>query len=496
MKALLSSLFIFTLLSCNNISKSDIFSESKLEAQEFTINNDRDTTLITKNGCFITISAGSFKSQDRLINIKVKEAIKVEDMILAGLRTMSDGSILSSNGMIYINSENSNVSIVKPLKVLIPSPSYNSKMKVYRGVEKDGKINWVNPVGLPDDTLTQKIKKGEQLYKNNCQNCHKISTDYTGPLLDNVTERRSKKWLYDFTRNPAQMIATDASALCLLETWKPTVMTSFESLTDKDLDALYGYIKSVSSQNKTEVRDSINCCEECARYSLAVKQLSFSISEPLVTLERNFRLPDNVIFQVDPSNDANALFYERVSPTDVRANFYTVNIDAFGWHNLDLKFDEINGCKMSSLNVDLGSSIDEVKLFLIIPSHRVFAEGGLLKNNKEYGFDAKDGSLMLPQKQTCYILAIGEDDESLRYGVSKFIAQQTQKIEVKLQKGTDADLVNLIKSLNLDQVSIKTKKVDPKLVNDKAEQQRLLDSLGKTIPRNCNCGDSSKDLSK
>lgn len=491
MRILISTLLVFILLSCNNRPIRELLSTKKLETQEFTINNNRDTTLMTKNGCFINISSGSFKSPDKFLKIQVKEALRVEDMVLAGLRTMSDGSILSSNGMLFFNSENSNVSIVKPLKVLIPSPSYNSKMKIYEGVEKNGTINWVNPVNLPSDTLTQKIELGEKLYKSNCQNCHKIFGDFTGPSLDNVTKRRSKKWLYDFTRNPAKFSETDASASCLIHIWKPTVMTSFPTLSDGDLDALYGYIESISSLNKSEAKDSINCCEECARYLLAVRRFSTGIDEPLVTLKRDLPLPQSVISRESLPSDDGVLFYERVSPTIVRANFYTVNIETFGWYNIDLKLDEITGCEESSLTVNLGTSIDEAKVFLIIPSYRVFAEGGLLKTSKEYGFDATDGSVNLPQNQICYVLAFAEDDENLLYGVSKFMSQRKQNIVLKLQKGTQSAFANLIKSLNLDQVSIKLKKMDPQQINDKIEQQRLLDSVIETRPRNCNCGDST-----
>src|SRR5207248_2460928 len=129
------------------------------------------------------------------------------------------------------------ISIKRSIQVLVPTNNYNRDMNVYKGEEENGKINWKDPSPLPKDPTTEKIDEGEKLYKTYCPGCDKIYEDFTGPALYGVTDRRPKKWLYDYTRHVTEMssygnedsiknkFTGDAYAICLFKKYGHQIMT-------------------------------------------------------------------------------------------------------------------------------------------------------------------------------------------------------------------------------------------------------------------------------
>lgn len=101
------------------------------------------------------------------------------------------------------------------------------------------------PVAL---NINEKIILGEKLFINNCASCHgTLVSKLTGPALGGVTRKRSKEWLYEFTRNSQKMIASgDADAVALWKEWTPAVMNSFPDLTDEELSSIFGYIDNIN----------------------------------------------------------------------------------------------------------------------------------------------------------------------------------------------------------------------------------------------------------
>jgi mono/diheme cytochrome c family protein len=101
------------------------------------------------------------------------------------------------------------------------------------------------PVAL---NVNEKIVLGEKLFVNHCANCHgTLVSKLTGPALGGVTRKRSKEWLYEFTKNSQKMIASgDKDAVALWKEWQPVVMTSFPDLTDEELSNIFGYIDNIN----------------------------------------------------------------------------------------------------------------------------------------------------------------------------------------------------------------------------------------------------------
>ena len=87
---------------------------------------------------------------------------------------------------------------------------------------------------------------GKALFQTNCASCHAVNKKMTGPALAGVEDRWSdRKKIYGWVHNPAAFAKTDTYAANLVKEYSPVMMTGFASLTEKDIDAILGYIKTV-----------------------------------------------------------------------------------------------------------------------------------------------------------------------------------------------------------------------------------------------------------
>jgi mono/diheme cytochrome c family protein len=88
---------------------------------------------------------------------------------------------------------------------------------------------------------------GKTLFQTNCASCHQVHKKLTGPALAGVEDRwPNKKNLYAWIRNSAAFLKTgDVYANNLYNEYNKVAMNQFTALTDKEIDALLGYIKSV-----------------------------------------------------------------------------------------------------------------------------------------------------------------------------------------------------------------------------------------------------------
>jgi hypothetical protein len=157
MKKYLSLLIGFILiLSCNNnkpsttvvktskISESDPFKETMVESQFFEINAKEDNVVEGKNGTVVVFPKGCFLDSDSNVvedgvKIELAEALEMKDMILSNLNTTSDGKLLESDGMIYINAfdkDGNQLTISKdnPIHIEIPTKKKIAGMMAFKGI--------------------------------------------------------------------------------------------------------------------------------------------------------------------------------------------------------------------------------------------------------------------------------------------------------------------------------------------------------------------------
>jgi len=152
-------LVVFT--SCKKDEKylkfdnSDLFAKTIVKSQFFNIDLSKDTTIVGNNGTKIVIPKNAFvDAQGNLINkaiqFELSEALTLDEMILSNLTTTSNGKLLQTDGMIFINatsnSENLKINKENPLYIEIPTKNKQSDMMVYNGIRDSiGNMNWINP---------------------------------------------------------------------------------------------------------------------------------------------------------------------------------------------------------------------------------------------------------------------------------------------------------------------------------------------------------------
>lgn len=102
----------------------------------------------------------------------------------------------------------------------------------------------------PQDSL---YDLGKHIFRNNCAACHAgdMKTNLTGPALGGMQERwqahGGDEALYAWIRNSSKVIeeGKNERARALWQEWGPTVMNSFENLTDEEIIGVINYVEEV-----------------------------------------------------------------------------------------------------------------------------------------------------------------------------------------------------------------------------------------------------------
>ena len=144
--------------------KTNIFSHGERtnidSAEIFVINNAADTIIETDEGVVFGIPANAFGTDNKKVRLEIKTAISPEKIMTQGLSTTSNGELLQTAGMFYINGyvDEKPVSLVKKIDVSVPTKNVNPAMQLFNGVQdSSGRINWVNPKPIENNLRTYDI---------------------------------------------------------------------------------------------------------------------------------------------------------------------------------------------------------------------------------------------------------------------------------------------------------------------------------------------------
>ena len=397
-KIIITALVLLTIvISCNTGKhKNSILQKpDDIIADEYVINIDQDTTLVTKNGALLKIPKGSLSADNGAkVTLEIKEAYSLEQMMKAGLTTQANGELLSSGGMIYINAKGGqNVTIKQAIKVAIPSDYLRDSMQLFKG-EKDnaGNINWASPKSLPVNKQLSAIQQGKQLFQMKCASCHAIGKDLSGPDLAHFPKRfpygeeNSGFYQHGFRNynenvaypNPdtatkkdstgkdyTNMLAEDLGESnanydsyfiykCnLLQMYGTTgPILDIHPTYANNFIKIYSYIQNESNRRKLPLPKHdylLKAADSCVKYKTTVnnllqqKKLADQKKNNLVkkngpsTVERQVSIPSNNTGgsnSVSPPPPARRpSFDNEVSPENNEAVYYQFSIETFGWYN-------------------------------------------------------------------------------------------------------------------------------------------------------------------
>lgn len=100
--------------------------------------------------------------------------------------------------------------------------------------------------------ITDSIATGKALFNQNCASCHAILEETMGPPLGGITKFLSKEELFQFIKNPSEVIATgNKRANFLLSRYK-TIMPSYGHLNDEQLANIVSFIDDETLKNNLE----------------------------------------------------------------------------------------------------------------------------------------------------------------------------------------------------------------------------------------------------
>ncbi len=477
---------LFTCFACQTVEKTPVFTPEALEAEYFTINTNLDTVLYTSHGARIHIPAHAIDAAGGSLRLSVTEAYSIADMVKAGLLTVSNGAPLSSGGMINIRpADGAAAKIVQPIRVEIPTDFVVEGMNIFIGEkDKTGNLNWVNPQPLPMDSISQRFANARNLMEQNCASCHNLEKRVTGPALMHVTAVRDHKWLVDFIRNNAAVLASgDPEANCMFEAYNKSAMTVFPNLSDADVEDIIAYIDNYSKEKDLETYNKLRLAKDSCKQYFKEKAALFAKRNKLIKENGKF-VAEHRAYSVPPVPVALNI----VKPNANAGVYYSFNIDTFDWYNVDLLLKNLPGIIDGELRVSVTSDYkDNIHVFIIIPDIRVYAEGGLLDGEKDtYGFYTPDGKIPMVLHKKAWIIATGEHKDQLLFAQKVFITQQKLELKISPALSNKAAINEFLNGLKLKDIKMEMKD------SPNANSIREVDSLTKVVegkkPKNWDCG--------
>jgi hypothetical protein len=517
----LIAIIIITIIACNTTkAKSILQKPGDVTPDEYTININRDTTLVTKNGALLKIPQGTLSSDQSTVTLEIKEAYSLEQMIKTGLTTQAGDEPLSSGGMIYINAKGGqNVKIKQAIKVALPADYLNPEMKLYKGqTTDDGSINWTNPATLPENKQLTAIEKGKQLFETKCSGCHAIGKDMTGPDMAHILKRfeygsegsgsyfshgynpnEEFFGLYSNVKDSAGKSSKHYDQEFLsyhgdnYNVYKCNLIKMFggnigpqfldegksDSGKTESLLHLYQYIQNESDKRNLPLPAHhylLGCEDSCVAYNERIfdlnnqKRLSQKSKNELINengkLTKEIRdtnptpAPPEPRTNTPPPPPSPPLnFDEVVSPENNEAVYYQFSIETFGWYNVDVLLKDVTGNQESELTVRItGTYREKLDIFLIIPEQKIYTKAGKKKSGTdEYVFAYTNGKIFLPQNAKAYILGMAESKSSIAFSLVQFTTGLKQNIEMELTSSTKEVFNEAITSINGKDINISVK---------------------------------------
>lgn len=444
----------FFLFSCNKQQQTRVLSQQRLPVQAFEIDPSKDTMITTGGGTRISILKGTFPDNGP-VQLEIKEALTMSDIVLAGLTTISDSIPLQSGGMLYINGRQGNEQpqILKPIEISVPAFNYDPGMQLFTGsVKKDSSVNWKDPQPLLDRQEKTIVDTGQQLFRSLCASCHAIEKDMTGPALAFVTERRCMEWLTGVTRFSSKWVTTDECMHAQREKFG-SMMPDFPNLNQQQIEAIYAYITKESEKLNLPV-DQHGRYDPCNSLTIKDTVNETVVNKKVTTVGKSNRPPEK------ETTPAGTGVMDRSAPDTSKKpsgkklpdEYYTFTIDAFGWFNIDIytQKDDPDFAEGKLFATVSGGSKDKLSVYLIVPSKKIFVSGYKNDAGKYYFFYREDGYVYLPQNTTAYILAVENVSEKPQLAKLKFTTSTQHEFQLTMQTGLDIE--KEIADMKLDDV--------------------------------------------
>lgn len=450
---------VIVLAACSQSDKKKIvntdkngrltFSTDYLPQQAFTINPLKDTTIITQEGIRFFIPKESFTTNAGSVLINIQEALRLSDMLKAGLAARSNGSLLQSGGMFNITAtaNGQSVQLQKRIGVKVPTNQYRKDMLLYKGEKNDSTINWTDPKPLLSEEEQIIAISGEKLYQTNCTNCHKIDKDFIGPALGHVTERRCMSWIKGFTNHSFKM--DDPISFDVKKRYNNAAMTQF-NFSDAELDSLYVYI-AAESKKLPPFTGQRHTGEVVTLDTVAINEVLVNDTINSAGFGKNNQ-PDLPVAPRTATGDTRPPVNTPPPPApQFPANeYYDFTIENLGWHNIDYLLEGSPGTVDGSLIIQIDGDFEKaVTVWLVIPGRKVLSSA-YTNDNHSFFIKTPDYELPVALGEPALLFAMVEKGEQAYLAKQFFYFGQSQTI--KLQPIQVKDIAAEIDKLQVDKL--------------------------------------------
>lgn len=446
---------------------NDFLSSIRTPPQKFIINSNQDTILKSKNGTLIYIPKEIFINQSGKthlgqIDIKLIEALKVSDFLLNNLQTTSNGEILASGGMVFIDATTDNKPLEiqkdKSISIELKTKYKDVNMKLFAGDFEENELNWIPVNGMNSSPLIS--IPFEFLNFNYCAwEC--------GYGEEEINSLKQKKYdnTYITTREFEQRMCYLAYFSCdhqepigseILNIYKEN---SAQNLSYSDSLVINYLEENLSGLIDTNyIKDEFKFDDKGWVTSIYLGFLDFTnqyYTKPLQLKKYNINFPvsreelENLNITSKEINKI--LSYQNIrkrvienlkdkSNTNKLAS-YSFSINKLGWINVD-KFLNDPKCKKTDFYVEVNNidTINSISVSLVIPNRNISLFSIFSKDN-QYSFTKKEnGYRMLPIEEDAYIVAIGVKNNQSYFGMKQIKIPKTGSINLKIDQ-LDKELI-------------------------------------------------------
>lgn len=436
-------LFLLFLSACTSEKEKALFNPSNLESFFVKVSHEKDNLVSTPKGAVVRIKKGTFAKD---VELEIKEAYTMKDIVLGGLVTTTNGKPLRSGGMIYINEKDGDeIEVLQPIDVILPTNFVDENMKLYKGEFSDeDSLNWEEIDTLQPTALDKCIEAGKQIFVNNCASCHGIRKALSGPALAGVYDRGPWKQdsnnLLRWVNNPAAFIPTTNYTRQLLRSYG-SVMPSFPELGETDIVAVMNFIRNEAASPVTDTftlpgtaADTIgtiqnsNCLD--TGYVDVLDPIE-PVSEEMAAMILDDSLQADSLDAFDPKNGA-----------------YYFQVESLGWFNIDVRLETLPSLTPCEINVQLEgvSDLEKMKVYALFPSEKNYTVSDEFSENM-FSFTGSQGEgLPLYLGEPGFIIAYGKVGDEFYYGFAEFLVKKEQIISLEVSVASEQAFLDDVKN--------------------------------------------------
>lgn len=500
-KALVFLTFIITIVfACTSENKKQLFNTDNIRTQLFSINPQKDNLVKGARGGQFRIPAGAFEGNEP-VNIELKEIYSPIEILASGLTTESNGKLLESGGMFYLNAKRNGkeLKLLKPIDGSIPAAYINDSMKLFKGeVKSDGNVNWVEPENLSDKPDSNKfcIEGGKILFQQNCASCHDVFKKLTGPALAGADKRLTKQMYFAVVNNPAAFAKRNEYFRCQIKQYG-NMMTAFPLFEKSGIECIIKYINNEVSKRpdlKAEMDTIYRGSESCSipptsNFPCGVDTF-YVDTVPRGNID--FDLPS--LHEEAPKEDSADYLYK--DPTELEKKMrtkgfgdflettnkdrYNFSIKTLGWFNVDAYYYGLEGTSIVDLFADTDFEQEsKLELHVFMPAKKLLTVGNYHHEDGIFHFEKYKGQIPLYINDKAVVFAVSSIGEKIYYGITAFTIEKKQTIFIKIKETTEDELKAAFLKMNLDGVDL-----------DVITKKQIIQ------PNPCNTSDTSKIVIK